>query len=157
MSDSDGPSGQKSTVSDTWKLQVTPDAKPLISQSTKDLISKWANAYNTQYSDAPHPDMADKYLVPVVHSVGPSSVQKYVDGQENRHPESGQLYLQYPPSALGQVSCGFTNLNYAYSRLCKVFVLLFLVQTCNNCPRDPSPVRLLMKIVSCLSCRAIPL
>ena len=116
MSDSDGPSGQKSTVSDTWKLQVTPDAKPLISQSTKDLISKWANAYNTQYSDAPHPDMADKYLVPVVHSVGPSSVQKYVDGQENRHPESGQLYLQYPPSALGQVGCGFTNLNYACTK-----------------------------------------
>ena len=113
MSDSDGPSGQKATVADTWKLQVTPDAKPLISQSTKDLISKWANAYSTQYSD---PDIADKYLVPVVHSVGSSSGRKYVDGQENSHSESEHLYLQYPASALGQVSCSFTNLNYACTK-----------------------------------------
>lgn len=105
--DSSGSSAQKSMVSDTWKLQVTPDAKPLISQATKDLISKWTNAYNTQYNGTPHPGITDKYLVPVVHSVSSSVVPKYggaADGQENSRSQHEHLYLQYPASTTGQVS-----------------------------------------------------
>ena len=95
--------GHKSTVSDTWKLQVTPDAKPLISQATKDLINKWSHAYNPgPYSGTPHPGISDKYLVPVVHSVG----SKYIgstDGQDNSRSQHEHIYLQYPASTTGQV------------------------------------------------------